>query len=244
MKQAHRRLLAARGLELGQQQKFNRLLVFEAVESTGHNVLAIRSSFLGPSWPSVVWALSRAEVEIKIIEAIRVWVIAPDSPLVRGVLEQLSALAKVSARDLVLVPEVGFVSTGVDKRFEPRVLIGPSVVLLAILTLSFWPIAPQEDQTAVVSEANSVSCVLDLESRELKDWISSTISANQMPGSGSLVIQEDLALLNLEVGQVLGSTQEISGYLECQDGRKQNLHYRVDASASGTLVPLVQKLDP
>ena len=244
MRQAHLRLLAARGLELGQKLRFNRLLVFEALDSAGQSALAIRASFFGTGWPSIVWVLSRADIEIKLIEAGRVWVVAADNPMVREVLEQIGESAKASSRELVLVPEVGFVNAGVGKRFEPRLLIGPGIGLVAVLGLSIWLGSAAADQDVLVAENSPISCALDLENRDLEQWLVSAISKNKNSGSGAVVIQGELGLLNLEVGQVLGSTQEISGYLECRDGRKTNLHYRLDVSASGSLVPLGQKLDP
>ena len=244
MRQAHFRLLAARGLELGQKQQFKQLVVFEAIDSVGQNVLAIRASVLGTSWPSIAWVLSEADIEIKLLDAGPIWVIAADNAMVREVLEKLSALAKASSRDLVLVPEVGFVNSGVGKKFEPRVLIGPALGLIAVIGLSFWTVSSAADQEVLVAETSPISCALDLENRELEKWLVSTIGTNPINSSGSVVAQEELGLLNLEVGQVLGSTQEISGYLECRDGRKKSLHYRLDVSASGNLVPLGPKLDP
>ena len=50
--------------------------------------------------------------------------------------------------------------------------------------------------------------------------------------------------LNLEVEQILGSTQSVRGYLECQDGRIKALQYRLDSSSTGAMVELGERLNP
>jgi hypothetical protein len=148
-----------------------------------------------------------------------------------------------SAREEILVPEVGFVEAGIKRRFDSRVLIGPAALALASLGLMFVPAVMPESTEQEEIPAREETCALDLERAEIEEWITSSIEESSL-GSGEVLVQSTLGDLNLEIEQTLGSTQSVTGSIRCDDGRSKTLHYRLDASANGKLVELSQKLDP
>jgi hypothetical protein len=156
----------------------------------------------------------------------------------------LSKLAKQSASEEVLIPEVGFVSAGIKKRFELRTLLGP--VLIAILSLGLFlvPAVAPEQTTLEQTEQADISCALDLSAGEFKDWVAASLEGSAATSSAEVLVQSALGALTLKIQQKLGSTQSIVGQIECVDGRSKKLHFRLDASASGNLVEIGQELDP
>lgn len=242
MRFTNSRLLLARGFELGLPLRIRGLVVFQAVDANAARLLLIRGKFFGPSWPSIATVLDQSGIEKRILEIGAHWVIAPDQESVREVLHQASALSKQSHAESVLVPGQGFVPSVLEKKFDTRVFAGPIALLIfsIILAVALQPTPTDKEQA--VEQAPSIVCALDLAPQELNAWIAMTISSEGK--SGSVVIQTDRGLLNLEVEQILGSTQSVSGYLECQDGRTRDLQYRLDSSSTGAMVELGEKLNP
>jgi hypothetical protein len=85
---------------------------------------------------------------------------------------------------------------------------------------------------------------LDLADRELERWIASNIDLSSSSNSEEILVDSKLGLLSLEIQQTIGSTQSVTGSIQCEDGRSKSLHYRLDSSADGNLVELSQRLDP
>ena len=92
---------------------------------------------------------------------------------------------------------------------------------------------------AAIPEA---TCALDLANAELEKWLSSSIESAPA-SSGEVLVQSRLGLLSLEIEQILGSTQSVTGSIKCEDGRSKSLHFRLDTSANGALVQLGKDLD-
>lgn len=242
MRFTNSRLLLARGFELGPQVSIRGLVVFQAVDANAVRLLLIRGKLFGPSWPSIATVLEQSGIEIRILEIGAHWVIAPDQEFVREVLDQVAVLAQKSRAESLLVPGQGFVPSVLEKKFAPRVFAGPIALLIfsIVLAVTLQP-SPKEKEQAK-EKVPSIVCALDLAPLELNAWIAQTISSEGK--SGSVVIQTELGLLNLEVEQILGSTQSVSGYLECQDGRTKALQYRLDSSSTGAMVELGERLNP
>jgi hypothetical protein len=170
-------------------------------------------------------------------------VVTGDSASTREVLQSSNASANQCAREQILVPDVGFVNAGIRKRFEPRVVIGPALIAVASLALVFVPTVLPESPEKVQLETQEVDCALDLSPAEIEKWIASSMGESAL-SSGEVLVQSKLGDLSIEIEQTIGSTQSVTGSIRCDDGRSKTLHYRLDASANGSLVELGQKLDP
>jgi hypothetical protein len=244
VRQSHERLLAAKGIAVGKALPMRGLKVFLATDHSANLVLIVRGNLWGPSWPALATQLEQSGIDFSLIEAGKVWLVVLDSTHTRSVFHDSRNRAKLIAREQVMVPEVGFVTAEIKRRFEPRFIVGPAVVALISLGLSFSPsLLAQESEQAIV-EDTEVSCALDLPDRLLRQWIESTLDSASPNSSGEVLAQSNLGLLMLETQQVIGSTQSVVGFIECQDGRQMQLHFRLDASANGGFVELGQKLDP
>jgi len=101
------------------------------------------------------------------------------------------------------------------------------------------------EQTNLEQSAQvEISCALDLSADELKDWVATSLEGREAANSAEVLVQSALGTLSLKIQQTLGSTQSWTGKIECEDGRSKQLHYRLDASAHGSLVEIRQELNP
>jgi hypothetical protein len=244
MRQIHERVLTAKGYYLGKPSSAPGLRVYQAQDQLGSEFLLVRGKTFGPSWPAIAKVLDESQIEYALIEAGRIWLIAPDLERVRQILLGLSKLAKQSASEEVLIPEVGFVSAGIKKRFELRTLLGPVLIALLSMGLFLVPAMVTEQESLELAKQPDISCALDLSAGEFKDWVAASLEGSAATSSAEVLVQSALGVLTLKIQQKLGSTQSIVGQVECEDGRSKKLHFRLDASASGNLVEIGQELDP
>ena len=142
------------------------------------------------------------------------------------------------------MPEMGFVSAGMKKRFETRNLLGPVTIGLVSLGLFLVPAVVPDEEPIEQSAQLEISCALDLSADEIKDWVATSLEDLEAASSAEVLVQSKLGALSLKIQQTLGSTQSVTGKVECDDGRSKQLHYRLDTSANGSLVEIGQKLNP
>jgi hypothetical protein len=244
MRQIHERVLVARGYFLGKVLSAQGLRIHQAQDQLGSEYLLIRGKALGPSWPTIAQVFDEAHIDYTLIQAGKLWLLAPDEERIRWIVAGLNQQAKQSASQEVLVPEVGFVSAGIKKRFEPRTLLGPVAIGLVSLGLFFVPAVVPDEQPLEQSAQLEISCALDLSADELKEWVANSLQDRKSASSAEVLVQSALGTLSLKIQQTLGSTQSVTGKVECDDGRLKQLHYRLDASANGSLVEIGQKLNP
>lgn len=241
MRHSHERLLAAKGISVGKAIPVKGINAILAFDQSANPLLLLRGKVSGPSWPSIADHLDQSGIEYSLIDAGKIWIVTADTPATHSMLELLTKRARQSAQEQVLVPDVGFVSAGRKKRFEPRLVIGPVVLAVVSLALALVPAVQPESTAIPVAEIPEATCALDLVDAELERWIASSIESSS---SREVLVQSRLGLLRLEIEQTLGSTQSVTGSIKCEDGRFKSLHFRLDASASGALVELGQELDP
>jgi hypothetical protein len=244
MRQSDERLLSAKGVALRKKLAIRGLRVYLATTATATPVLVLRGNPRGPSWPAISFHLEEHGIEHAIIEAGKAWILVDDNPKVRQVIQDSNDQSRLSWKHFVMVPDVGFVNAGVRKRIEPRLLIGPISAASVIIGVALIPGLWQNSSSQVKEAVPEITCALDLDPGQLSDWIISSINSSTNKGSSEIVTQSKFGLLMLEIEQTIGSTQSLTGSIECQDGRNRKLHYRIDASANGRLVELGQKLDP
>jgi hypothetical protein len=241
MRHSNERLLAAKGISVGKAIPVKGINAILAFDQSANPLLLLRGKVSGPSWPSIADHLDQSGIEYSLIDAGKIWIVTADTPATHSMLELLTKRARQSAQEQVLVPDVGFVSAGRKKRFEPRLVIGPVVLAVVSLALALVPAVQPESTAIPVAEIPEATCALDLVDAELERWIASSIESSS---SREVLVQSRLGLLRLEIEQTLGSTQSVTGSIKCEDGRFKSLHFRLDASASGALVELGQELDP
>lgn len=244
MRQIHERVLIARGYHLGKALSFRGLRVYQTHDHLGTELLLFRGKVFGPSWPAIAKVLDESHIEYSLIEAGKLWMVAPDGERIREIVLGLNQQAKQSASQEVLVPEIGFVSAGVKKRFEPSTLLGPVTIGLVSLSLFFVPGLASDEEPLEQSAQLEISCVLDLSADELKDWVATSLEEREAASLTEVLVKSPLGALSLKIQQTLGSTQSVTGKIECEDGRSKKLHYRLDASENGSLVEIGQKLNP
>jgi hypothetical protein len=244
MRQIHARLLVARGYYLGKPISAPSIRSYQAHDQLGSEFLLTRGKTLGPSWPTIAKVFDESQIEYSLIEVGSIWLVAPDSQRIRQILSGLNKLAKQSASEEVHLPEVGFVSAGIKKRFELRTFVGPMLIALLSLGLFFVPNLFPEQEILDDAKQPEVSCALDLSTGELRDWVAASLEGRGSTSSAEVLVQSELGTLTLEIKQTLGSTQSVTGQIDCDDGRSKKLHYRLDASANGNLVEIGQELNP
>jgi hypothetical protein len=244
MRQIHERVLIARGYYLGQALSVRGLRIHQTQDQLGSDFLLIRGKVLGPSWPTIAKVLDEAQIDYTLIEAGKLWLLAQDGERIRGIVSGLNQQAKQSASQEVLVPEVGFVSAGIKKRFDTRNLLGPVTIGLVSLGLFLVPAVVPEEGPLEQSAQLEISCALDLSADELKNWVATNLEDLEAASSAEVLVQSKLGALSLKIQQTLGSTQSVTGKVECEDGRSTQLHYRLDTSANGSLVEIGQTLNP
>jgi hypothetical protein len=244
MRQIHERVLVAKGYYLGKPISAPRLRVYLAQDQFGSEFLFIRGTILGPSWPTIAKVFDESQIEYALVEAGSIWLVAPDIERVRQLLSGLNKLAKQSVSEEVHVPEVGFVSAGIKKRFELRTLLGPVSIAVLSMGLFLVPAMVPEQESLEQSKPAEISCALDLSAGEFRDWVAESLEGRSSISSAEVLVQSELGTLTLEIQQTLGSTQSVTGQVECQDGRSKKLHYRLDTSANGNLVEIGQELNP
>ena len=244
MRQIHERVLIAKGYYLGKPISAPSLRVYQAQDQLGSEFLLVRGKTFGPSWPAIAKVLDESQNEYALMEAGSIWLVAPDLERVRQILLGLSELAKQSASEEVLIPEVGFVPAGIKKRFELRTLVGP--VLIALLSLGLFLVPNVVPEQEILDDAKQpeVSCALDLSASEFLEWVAASLEGRGPTSSAEVLVQSELGTLTLEIQQTLGLTQSVTGQIHCDDGRSKKLHYRLDASANGNLVEIGQELNP
>ena len=244
MRQIHERVLIARGYYLGKALSVQGLRIHQTQDQLGSELLLIRGKVLGPSWPTIAKVLDEAQIDYTLIEAGKLWLLAQDGERIRGIVSGLNQQAKQSASQEVLVPEVGFVSAGIKKRFDTRNLLGPVTIGLVSLGLFLVPAVVPDEEPIEQSAQLEISCALDLSADEIKDWVATSLEDLEAASSAEVLVQSKLGALSLKIQQTLGSTQSVTGKIECDDGRSKQLHYRLDTSANGSLVEIGQKLNP
>jgi hypothetical protein len=244
MRQIHERVLVAKGYYLGKPISAPRLRVYLAQDQIGSEFLFIRGTILGPSWPTIAKVFDDSQIEYALVEAGSIWLVAPDLGRVRQLLLGLTKLAKQSVSEEVHVPEVGFVSAGIKKRFELRTLLGPLSIAVLSMGLFLVPAIVPEQESLEQSKPAEISCAFDLSDGEFRDWVAESLEGRSSIRSAEVLVQSELGTLTLEIQQTLGSTQSVTGQAECEDGRSKKLHYRLDTSANGNLVEIGQELNP
>jgi hypothetical protein len=242
MRQPHLRTLAAQGIAVRVRLKIRGLDVYEAIRETGDRVLIFSGAVIGPGWPSIHYVLETAKISFSIVDLGKPYFVAADSSQLREVLGSLWLVSKHGVRDEVFVNGEGFLSTELRKRFDARVLIAPIALLVFMVPIGASYLIQPEDKTT--QEAKALTCALDLSDSEFQVWLKEQIVMREQTPAKQLVIQTELGVINLTVEQTLGSTQLISGTLECQDGRSIDLQFRTDAQSGGGFLDLGQELDP
>jgi len=244
MRQIHRRLLVARGYYIGRPIAAPGLLAYQANDQLGSEYLLTRGKILGPSWPTIAKMFDESQIEYSLVEAGSIWLVSPDGQRIREIITGLNKLAKLNANETVLIPEVGFVSAGIKKGFEPRTLVGPVLLALLSMGMFFIPNLVPEQNALEQAGQPEISCALDLSATELRDLVAASLEGLASTSSGEVLVQSELGTLSLKIQQTLGSTQSVTAQIACDDGRSKKLHYRLDASANGNLVEIGQKLNP
>jgi hypothetical protein len=244
MRQAQLRTLNAMGYTLGDKLKITGLRSYRCVNSLGHEVLLVRGELLGPSWPSIAWYLEQRGEEFKLIEAGGVWLVVEKKSATSELLAEFIVAAKHSSQQEVYLPQVGFATSEVRKRFEARLLVAPALILMLTLSIAFFRPSEPPIESTLLEQETQISCALDLASDEFDRWLEQRIFDALDQSKDEVILQTELGLLNLITEGSIGSTKRLAGYLECQDGRSLELHLRADSSGKGSLIQLGEKLDP
>ena len=244
MRQANLRTLAARGIEIRRALKLRGIEAYEAIEGRGNKLLVFSGGLLGPSWASVGFMLEQHQVPHAITMLGKPYFVSADTRELRKILSLMPLMSRTSAREEILIQDVGFLQSELEKKFDFRVLIAPLVILLLTLGFGSFQSSKPEPQQPVGVESAQPSCALDLEGGEFGSWLKLQLFENKLATASQLAIQTELGKLTIEIDQVLGSTQLIDGTLSCDDGRTHSFQFRSDSQQVGDLVELGERLDP
>lgn len=242
MRQAHLRTLATRGIEVVRPLRIWGLEVYEAIDERGDNLLILSGGVIGPSWAGIGFVLEEFQIKHHHLSLGKTYILSPDTAELRSLLKQLHGLAKTSAQKEIFVPDVGFLVSDLAKKFDARVLIAPAIILACTLAVWHFQSGREVPEVEAIEPIGSISCALDLPEAEFQAWFKDQFE-NADKKVNELVIQSDLAIVNLQFVQSLGSTQLVNAEVQCQDGRAQKLQFRTDSQRGGDLVELGQRLD-
>lgn len=243
MRQAHLRYLATRGIEVLSSPKIQGLAVHEAIDGQGSKLLIFCGGALGPNWVSIGFLLEQQGIKHSLLHLGKTYFLSPDSQELRLFLGQVHRLSRASVREQVFIQDLGFLISGLPKKFDVRTLIAPSLILgVTLLVWSSQLFSPMLEVESV-EPTISISCALDLTEAEFRDWFKNQVRNTTAEGS-ELVIQSDLGLVTIQIEQSLGSTQLINARVECPDERTQSYQFRTDSQKDGDLVELGERLDP
>lgn len=242
MRQTDLRTLATRGIEVIRSLKMRGLEVYEALDGEGSKMLIFRGGVVGPSWVSIGFLLEKCAIQHCILTLGRPYFMASDSRELRQFFGEIVSASKRSFREEVFVPGVGFMFSELRKKFDPRVLIAPALILGVTVVVSIFQVSKPEAELQSVEPPRIVTCALDLNEGEFHLWLRDKLVAADF-SSGEITIQTELGTVSVRVAQALGSTQLIHGTLNCEDGRIQKLKFRTDSQSGGGLVELGKELD-
>ena len=243
MRQADLRTLATRGIEIQSSPKIQGLEVYEALDGRGLRLLIFCGGALGPNWVSIAYLLEQQGQKYSLLDLGKTFLVSPDTHELRLLLSQVMQLTRASAQEEVFVQDVGFLTSDLPKKFDPRPLIAPAVILIITAMIWFLQFLRPLAQVENIEPTIEINCALDLTESEFQSWFNNKVENGNTEGS-ELVIQSDLGLLILQIEQSLGSTQLVNARIECQDGRAQDYRFRTDSQRGGDLVELGEKLDP
>jgi hypothetical protein len=246
MRQAHLRTLATRGIEISSRLRIRGIEAHQAIDNHGQKLLIFTGGFLGTSWASIGFTLEQHQIRYTITSLGRPYFVCPDTQELRELLVVIPSASRASARAEILIQDVGFVKSELERKFDYRVLIAPLIIL--VLTLAFGSSQVQRSKVHEEPEQEqplaAMSCALDLEKAEFGSWLTGQLAKRKLDASSQLAIQTDLGEIAIEVEQFLGSTQLIRGTVACEDGRATSLQFRTDSQQPGELIELGEKLDP
>lgn len=244
MRQAHHRTLAAQGIEVKKSLRAAGLEVYQATDRRGSELLIFCGAVLGPSWVSMSYILELHGITHSRIVIGNTYFSSEDTEELRELLKVMLHISRQSFREEVFIQDVGFLSSEVKKKFDLRVLLAPATICLITVviaaTLAWQPVA----ESAKEEPKTLISCALDLADIEFRSWLEDQLSSMRRQQTGQIVIETQLGIVTLEIGQALGSTQLVTGTLNCQDGRSIELAFRTDSQTGGELVEIGQRLNP
>jgi hypothetical protein len=166
-------------------------------------------------------------------------VIVVDSTEVRQALSSLVKIAKDSRDKQVYIEDVGFVSLDEKSKRDLRIFVLPAVSVVVVVGFGIiWgsSVSASTEADFKVAEAK---CIVDLNQSEIDFWLSTSLASQPGFRKGQeLEIQTDLARLNIFVENTIGSAAKVSGFAECEDGRKMLINHRVDTSGAGVVLEL------
>jgi hypothetical protein len=244
MRQIQLRTLAAQGITVQQSVRIKGLSAYQAQDDRGRKLIVLSGALLGTSWAAIGNALESQSIEFTIMTLGRPHLLAVDTSQLRSVLEDIELASKRSRSDEVFVKDVGFLVSGLSRKFDVRALIAPALLLLLTLGLAtsqqLEPVALEDPEP----EATLLTCALDMVESEFNSWLKTQISGREVSSARTFVIRTDLGEINMEIEQSLGSTQFVTGVFNCEDNRSKRFQFRTDSQPGRALVDLGSSLDP
>ena len=233
------RTLSALGFQIIGTRSFGLVKILEAEDQNQERFLLISSTLIGPSWPTMASWFQDAEIEFKILEAGKTFLVLPDSELTNECLVDLKRNLKTAKARKVFIPDQGFIETLKRKKIDTRSLFLPTLSLIVtLLTVSLF--APSQ---AKPEAQLAISCILDSEMASIKAWIELQLVQNPAwLETDSMAINARLGKLILETKQAIGTTRYVSATLICENNRENRFSFRTDSSG-GEIYSLVLELD-
>lgn len=213
------------------------------VDGSKNRWLAIEQLPLGLSWAAIHSELSKIGLAPQVLTVdSSILLLVENSPIATEEIQALFARAANQARRQLFISGVGFVATEQKSKLEPKVLIFPTLALVATAMLATFLTQDNSEQETEQILARP-QCVLDLEESEIKKWILDAIDSGDV-ASDTISHNSELGQIEISIRNTIGSTISANGNISCQDGRQNQLSFRADLSGQGYLVTLSEKLDP
>jgi len=220
------RALDAMGFRLGKRIRVPFIECFEVQEQ---DLVLLYVGPFAPTWPTLLMALGQLDPRARPIEVGgRVLLLVADSPALRGKLTELIRNARLVRKSEVLLEGTGFISSSIQRRFEPRQLVLPAIALLiVVIGLVLIP----KQSPPVSSEAENLAepvCPIQLSEADRKAWLTELLGQKPLTESSSVIYQSDLASVSVSVSEAIGSQVALRAIITCSDEQEATFLYRTN----------------
>lgn len=239
VRDAQLRTLSALGYQIGKSKTYRQVRVLEATGKDKENLFLLASVILGPSWPTLAHWLQHLEIDFRILDAGKIFLVVSSEQFSIGAIEEFDK-EQISVKSThVYIQDHGFVETRRRKKFESRFVVLPALSLLGTLGVASLGFPTQ---IAEVEEI-SVSCILDLKSNEVSSWLQQLLIQNpSWLNSEPISLKSELGTLLIQSTQSIGTTNFVSAQIACDNHNPGRISFRTDSSGGG-IYSLVLELD-
>lgn len=232
MKQSLLRGLDASGLTVADQFRTRSLTALVCEDASGNCWLIIHPNPLKSSWPIIHRSLAEAELSPQLIRISgEVLIAVAESTEAKKVLSDFDRRAELATKSEIYLEGKGFSKTTLSKRFEPKFLIGPLVILGLTLGIAIF-IQPD----SAPADIPIASCSPKVSPNALGEFLEEKLRNNtELQRFGVTNFEYELAKVEVFQGSGVGGLVLLEVKLLCPDGKASAYAYRYNLDSGGPL---------